>query len=281
MQRSSVQDDLRLYLQQIGRTPLLTAQQERELGWRIINECDEQAKDLLVISNLRLVVSICSDFVGAGAQLLDLIAEGNIGLIRAAERFDPAHGVRFSTYATCWIRRMVHRSIASATQTIHIPGHMRALIDSWNRAVQQHRTQLGRLPTPDELAVEMKVSLAKLRTVRRAIAASRIAADGGPPDDRGAEIADIVQAPEEDRPESDVARREEYDRVMTCLRSIDGCHAHVLRLRLGLEGKPPQSFRQIGHEIGMTGEGARKAESAGLRRLRSMIDGRLPVRMQR
>ncbi len=172
MSGTAIQSDLQLYLKQINETPLLSADEERALGWRIINDNDLSARDRMVRANLRLVVSICKNFVNRGLTLADLIEEGNIGLIRAVEGFDPAQGARFSTYASWWIKQAVRRTLINATQPIHIPAYMVELIARWKEAFRDLEVELGRQPSMQEIAKRMKLPLRKVQIIRRALRAS-------------------------------------------------------------------------------------------------------------
>src|SRR5262245_47021069 len=171
MAGTAPQSNLQLYLRQINEVPLLTAHEERELGWRIINDNDMEARDRMVKANLRLVVSISKNYTNRGLGLADLIEEGNIGLIRAVEGFDPAQGARFSTYASWWIKQAIKRTLINAVQPIHIPAYMVELIARWKETTNRLEEELGRQPTMHEVAKAMKVPLKKLHIIRRAVKA--------------------------------------------------------------------------------------------------------------
>src|SRR6185503_9544492 len=166
-----VHSDLQVYLKQINEVPLLSAIEERELGWRIINDNDHAAKDLMVRANLRLVVSISKNYVHRGLPLSDLIEEGNVGLIRAVEGFDPAQGARFSTYASWWIKQAIKRTLINAVQPIHIPAYMVELIAKWKETTRKLEEELGRQPNTQELAQAMQIPPKKLNIIRRAMKA--------------------------------------------------------------------------------------------------------------
>jgi RNA polymerase primary sigma factor len=270
----SVEEGLRVYLRQISRAPLLTVEQERQLGWRIINDDDEEARELLIVRNLRLVFSICTHYVSKYATLSDLIEEGNLALIHAVQRFDPAYGTRFSTYAGTWIRRSVARAVSESAPIIRVPAHMRAMIKSWKRAERQCERVLGRSASADEIAASMDVTHAQLVVLGRAMQA--VSAHGGSvgsPSDQGlVELAEVTKDATTPRPEQVIEQREACAAALRGLDSLDARQAQVVRLRLGLDGRSPLTFHQIGREIGMTGEGARKAGKAGIRRLRAIIE---------
>ena len=161
--------NLDLYLQQINEVSLLSAEEEKQLGWRIINDKDELAKEHMIRANLRLVVAIGKRYLGRGLQLSDLIEEGNIGLIRAVEGFDPAHGARFSTYASWWIKQSIKRMLINATQPVHIPAYMVDLINRYRSASITLKEQIGHTPTNHELADYLELPCKKVQAIRRAM----------------------------------------------------------------------------------------------------------------
>src|SRR5436190_929150 len=164
-----VQSDLQIYLREINRYPLLSAEEERELGWKIINNNDQQARETMIRSNLRLVVSIAKRFTKPGVSITDLIEEGNIGLLRAVEGFDPAKGARFSTYASWWIKQAIMRELLNAGHPVHIPAYMVELIAKWKSAFRRLENENGCQPSPGDLAKAMNLPLKKVRIIRRAL----------------------------------------------------------------------------------------------------------------
>ena len=166
-----LQSDLQVYLREINRVPLLTAEEERELGWAIINDNCPAARERMIRSNLRLVVSIAKNYTGRGLPLTDLIEEGNIGLLRAVEGFDPAQGARFSTYGSWWIKQGIKRALINATQPIHIPAYMVELIAKWKQASRKLEAELGRAPSIEELAEHMELPVKKVKIIKRAVKA--------------------------------------------------------------------------------------------------------------
>src|SRR3954471_637316 len=179
-----LQSDLQLYLREINTTPLLTAEQERELGWAIINDNCPLARERMIRSNLRLVVAIAKHYNNRGLPLTDLIEEGNIGLLRAVEGFDPAQGARFSTYASWWIKQAIKRALINAVQPIHVPAYMVELIAKWKQASQKLEREMGRQPSLQELSEEMNLPLKKVRIIKRAVKAFRAPAQA-PLDENG------------------------------------------------------------------------------------------------
>ena len=282
MGRTSLQSDLQLYLRQINEVPLLTAEEEKSLGWRIINDCCAQSKDRMIRANLRLVISISKNYANRGLSLADLIEEGNIGLIRAVEGFDPAQGARFSTYASWWIKQSIKRTLINAVQPIHIPAYMVELIARCKESSRRLEERLGRQPSTQELADELKIPVRKLIVVRRALKAYNAPSQSpGGENGEGAELHELFEDHRNGKPEESVTRREEFRLVLQLLEEIDERDARVIRLRYGLEGKEPLTLKQIGHEVGLTRERVRQIEVEALRRLQQKINDDRPMRFLR
>jgi len=273
--------DLDLYLHQINEVSLLTAEEEKTLGWRIVNDNDPAAKDHMIRANLRLVVAIGKRYLGRGLALGDLIEEGNVGLIRAVEGFDPAHGARFSTYASWWIKQSIRRMLINATQPVHVPAYMVDLINRFRETQKRLHNKLGHDPSSEELANEMAVPAKKLLTIRRAMRAHATGAkaprnaDGEP-----MSLADLFEDHKHPRPDKDVEQRETIKDVLSYIDKLDTRDARVLRLRFGLEGQDPLTLKQIGLVVGLTRERVRQIEIDSLKRLREHMH-RVPAKVRR
>jgi RNA polymerase primary sigma factor len=281
MTRSNTQSDLQLYLRQLNEVPLLTPEEEKVLGWRIINDNDQGAKERMIKANLRLVVSISKNYVHRGLPLADLIEEGNIGLIRAVEGFDPAQGARFSTYASWWIKQAIKRTLINAVQPIHIPAYMVELIARWKETVRRLEDEFGRQPTTQELAREMQVPVKKLQIIRRAMKALNSSSQAPAGEDDAVDFADLFEDYRAEAPDESLAQKEEFQTILRLIDSIDERDARVLKLRFGLEGQEPLTLKQIGEEVGLTRERVRQIEVAALRKLQAQLQDDRPSRFFR
>ena len=262
----SVDDPVRMYLREIGKIPLLSYEKELELAKRILDG-DEEAKQELAEANLRLVVSIAKKYVGRGMLFLDLIQEGNMGLIKAVEKFDYTKGFKFSTYATWWIRQAITRAIADQARTIRIPVHM---VETINRLIRTSRhllQQLGREPTPEEIAEEMEISVDKVMEIQK-IAQDPVSLETPIGEEDDSHLGDFIQ--DEDSPAPHDAAsytllREQLEEVMGTLTPRE---AKVLKLRFGLEDGKARTLEEVGKEFDVTRERIRQIEAKALRKLR-------------
>jgi RNA polymerase primary sigma factor len=259
---------LQLYLQEIKDDPLLTATEERALAEGIARG-DDQARTRMIQANLRLVVKIAQDYVGRGIVLDDLIGEGNLGLIRAAEEFDPRFGTRFSTYASYWIKEAIRRALMNTAPTIRLPAHMVSLLTKWQRAERVLCREVGRAPSFDEIASFLRLSETQKVLVARAQQARQVKLESGVTrNDHPWSPAD--SADRQETPDSLLEADDERAILLRRLDRLDPRERAILGLRYGLEGELPLTFREIGRRLGVTREWARKIE---LRALRKLADG--------
>ena len=275
MASAAVQSGLQLYLKQINESPLLTADQEKELGRRIIRDNCMESRERMVRSNLRLVVNIAKHYVGRGLSLPDLIEEGNIGLLKAVEGFDPENGCRFSTYASWWIKQAIKRALINGVQPIHIPAYMVEMMAKLKQAMRELEDQLGRLPNVDELSEHMKMSPKKVKIIRKAVKAYNSPTQfGGGSGESEMTINDLVADTHNPGPAEQIRDRDELRQLGELLDRIDEREARILKLRYGLEGEDPMTLKEIGERIGLTRERVRQIEHEALGKLRdSMMIG--------
>nr|WP_227767473.1 RNA polymerase sigma factor RpoD [Zhaonella formicivorans] len=261
-----IDDPVRMYLKEIGRVPLLTAEEEIELAKRM-EQGDEEARRRLAEANLRLVVSIAKRYVGRGMLFLDLIQEGNLGLIKAVEKFDYTKGYKFSTYATWWIRQAITRAIADQARTIRIPVHMVETINKLIRVQRQLLQELGREPTPEETAKEMDISVERVREILK-IAQEPVSLETPIGEEEDSHLGDFIEdedAPAPAEAASFMLLKEQLEEVLDTLTPRE---EKVLRLRFGLDDGRSRTLEEVGQEFGVTRERIRQIEAKALRKLR-------------
>ena len=262
----AVDDPVRMYLKEIGKVPLLSAEEEVELAKRM-DQGDEWAKQKLCEANLRLVVSIAKKYVGRGMLFLDLIQEGNLGLIKAVDKFDYTKGYKFSTYATWWIRQAITRSIADQARTIRIPVHMVETINKLIRVSRQLLQENGREPTPDEIAEEMGITVEKVREILK-IAQEPVSLETPIGEEEDSHLGDFI--PDEDAPAPAEAAAFSMlkEQLVEVLNTLTEREQKVLKLRFGLEDGRARTLEEVGKEFDVTRERIRQIEAKALRKLR-------------
>ena len=262
----AVDDPVRMYLKEIGKVPLLTAQEEIELAKRM-EAGDEYAKQKLCEANLRLVVSIAKKYVGRGMLFLDLIQEGNLGLIKAVDKFDWTKGYKFSTYATWWIRKAITRSIADQARTIRIPVHMVETINKLIRVSRQLLQEEGREPTPDEIAAEMGISVEKVREILK-IAQEPVSLETPIGEEEDSHLGDFIPDDDAPAPAEAAAFSMLKEQLVDVLGTLTEREQKVLKLRFGLEDGRARTLEEVGKKFDVTRERIRQIEAKALRKLR-------------
>ena len=262
----SIDDPVRMYLKEIGKIPLLKPHEEVELARRM-HEGDELAKQRLVEANLRLVVSIAKRYVGRGMLFLDLIQEGNLGLIKAVEKFDYVKGFKFSTYATWWIRQAITRAIADQARTIRIPVHMVETINKLIRVSRQLLQELGRDPKPEEIAKEMDMTEDKVREIMK-IAQDPVSLETPIGEEEDSHLGDFIQDDDAPAPAEAAAYSLLKEQIEDVLGSLNEREQKVLKLRFGLEDGRARTLEEVGKEFDVTRERIRQIEAKALRKLR-------------
>lgn len=262
----SIDDPVRMYLKEIGKIPLLTPEEEIELAKRI-EQGDEEAKKRLIEANLRLVVSIAKRYVGRGMLFLDLIQEGNLGLLKAVEKFDYRKGYKFSTYATWWIRQAITRAIADQARTIRIPVHMVETINKLIRVQRQLLQELGREPTPEELAKEMGMPEEKVREIMK-IAQEPVSLETPIGEEEDSHLGDFIPDEDAPAPAEAAAFTMLKEQLMDVLDTLTPREEKVLRLRFGLDDGRARTLEEVGKEFNVTRERIRQIEAKALRKLR-------------
>ncbi|QGJ69354.1 RNA polymerase sigma factor RpoD [Planctomycetales bacterium 10988] len=268
--KSSVQSPLETYLREINETPLLTADEEKSLAERI-RSGDLEARDLMVRANLRLVVNIARSYTTKGLSLQDLIEEGNLGLLRAVEGFDPDMGTRFSTYASYWIKQSIKRALVNTAKTIRIPAYMVELLSKWRRASARLTEILKRTPTHEEVARSLALPRKKVPIVKKAIRVYN-STPQTEPTDGGWTLGEMVMDERSRGPEEDLLTHDSLSHVRKLLESLDEREATILKMRFGLDDHQPHTLKEIGLTLGLTRERVRQIENESLRKLSHYFD---------
>ena len=262
----TINDPVRMYLKEIGQIKLLTLKEEGELADRI-QEGDEEAKNILAEANLRLVVSIAKRYVGRGMLFLDLIQEGNIGLMKAVDKFDVSKGYKFSTYATWWIRQAITRAIADQARTIRVPVHMVETINKLARVQRQLTLELNREPSEEELAKKMNMSIDKVREIYK-ISQDPVSLETPIGEEDDSHLGDFIKDERNLSPEEFATNEMLKDEISQVLETLTEREEKVIRLRFGLEDGKPRTLEEVGQMFGVTRERIRQIEAKALRKLR-------------
>ncbi|MDO5343481.1 MAG: RNA polymerase sigma factor RpoD [Candidatus Saccharibacteria bacterium] len=268
-------DSVRLYLREIGKIPLLSAEEEMELAQRIV-QGDKKAKDKMAEANMRLVVSIAKRYSGRGLDFLDLIQEGNTGLLRAVEKFDPDKGFKFSTYATWWIRQAITRAIADQARTIRIPVHMVETINKLLRTQRRMTQELNREPTIEELAKELEMEPEKVEHVMKIKQdiSSLDAGVGRDGDDEDSVLGDFIEDEDTVSPEESATNQLLKEKVAEVLSSLSDREQKIVRMRFGLDNGKSHTLEEVGQEFAVTRERIRQIEAKALTKLRKHKDAK-------
>ena len=270
--RSSYDGDtaIKLYLREIGQVKLLTPQEEIDLAARI-KKGDKKAREQMIKANLRLVVKIARDYEGIGLPLLDLISEGNIGLMKAVERFDPAKGGKLSTYGSWWIKQSIKRALANQSKTIRLPVHLVDKISKMRRTAMRLQEELGREPTDDELGMELGITATRVAQMR--MAAIRPASLDAPIGDEDSNnFAEVVEDESADTPYEQLEEKTVTRMLQEMVKTLDPREATILRARFGLDGGAQKTLEEVGQKFGVTRERVRQIQNIALKKLRKMIE---------
>ena len=271
-ERNSYDGDtaIKLYLREIGQVKLLTPEEEIELAARI-KRGDKKAREQMIKANLRLVVKIAHDYEGFGLPLLDLISEGNIGLMKAVERFDPAKGGKLSTYGSWWIKQSIKRALANQSKTIRLPVHLVDKISKMRRTAMRLQEEFGREPTDEELAEELGISAARVGQMRTA-AIRPASLDAPIGDDDSNNFSEVVQDENADTPYEQLEDKTVTRMLQEMVKTLDPREATILRYRFGLDGGSEKTLEEVGQKFGVTRERVRQIQNIALNKLRKMIE---------
>ncbi len=268
-------DALKHYMKEVQSfSKVLSEKEEKELARRVA-QGDPKARDKMIQANLRLVVSMAKHYMGLGLSFSDLIAEGNVGLLRAVDKFNPDMGFRFSTYAAWWIRQSIIRALMRASSTLHIPVHVNNLLLKLKSVEAELSNKLGREPTDKELAKEMGISVSRLKQLKtwRESTTSLNVLVG---ESRDTELGDLVDSMREEDVKEEIEKRIDFDAVMSAMDNISEKERKVLNMRFGLEDGKPRTLQEIADELGVTREGARIIEKRAIEKLRQFLDRETP-----
>ena len=269
MAQNSEQSSLDIYLKQISEIPLISVDEEIELAKKI-SKGDDEARKKMITANLRLVVKIAQDYSNIGLSLLDLINEGNIGLMKAVERFDPSKGGKLSTYASWWIKQSIKRALANQSKTIRLPVHMVDRVTQIRRITQQLSEKLGREPSDEELAEEMKIPVSRI-THLKSVSKKPASLDSPINDEDGSNLGDLVPDEKSTSPLEKLQSKSLVGDVDKVLSTLEPREADIIRLRFGLEGRDPKTLEEVGEQIGITRERVRQLQEQAIRQLRKSM----------
>lgn len=263
---SVTESAFQVYLKEINKTPLLSAEEEKELALRVIRG-DAEARDRLIRANLRLVVSIAKNYVNRGLSFLDLIEEGNVGLLRAVEGYDPSEGWRFSTYATWWIKQSIRRALTNTGKTIRIPAYLIDKLTKWKMKSQELSDKLNRQLSPAEISKEMDITAEKLNLIERAIKPTGQLDTDITSDDLVWALSEQIVDRRTRMPDEEISEAYEKENISKLLRGIEKREATVLRMRFGLDNGEPMTLQQVGEKLNISRERVRQIEREALRKL--------------
>lgn len=266
-----VQSPLETYLREINGTPLLTAKEEYRLAVKV-TEGSPEAREQMIRANLRLVVNIARAYTGKGLAFQDLIEEGNLGLLRAVEGFDPSMGTRFSTYASYWIKQSIKRALINTSKAIRIPAYMVEILSKWRKATASLTDQFGRAPTQEEIVQELGIPKKKIGIIKKAIMIYNLAPQTEQADS-GWSIGEMISDDRMLSPEEETVDRDNVEFVMEQLKRMDPRDAAVLKMRFGIGEYTPKTLKEIGKTLGLTRERVRQIETDALARLAEIMEG--------